>query len=347
LEGEDSTERRQLLDKVAALVQTVLAHRVGNIARALTPYGLDPLDPARHLPPTVAELAAMTSAAKLAYQACQYASLLDQLPALLTAAGSALDDASDDNGAVANAIRANAYQVVGSLMLKLGDTALAAIAADRSMTSAVASQNPLAIGSSARIVTHSLMSSGHDVRAVEIATSAAHRLDAAQPQQSPQSLSVYGALILRGAIAAARCEDRATASQLLDEADATAKRLGRDGNAEWTAFGPTNVLLHRVNVAVLLGDAGAAIDLASRINTTRITVAERRAALHVDIAHAYAQWGKLELSLRSLIEAELTADEDLQSRSSVHQLLADLAQRGSRRMSGEAIALATRIGIRI
>ena len=83
---------------------------------------------------------------------------------------------------------------------------------------------------------------------------------------------MYGSLLLRGAIAAAQHGNRATAHELLTEADDAARRLGADGNLRWTAFGPTNTKLHRVNIAVVLGDAGTAIDVARGINLDKITI---------------------------------------------------------------------------
>lgn len=60
-------------------------------------------------------------------------------------------------------------------------------------------------------------------------------------------------------MAAARAEDRATTRTFLTEADAAAGRLGRDANHLWTAFGPTNVAIHRVATAGELGDVRVAI----------------------------------------------------------------------------------------
>jgi hypothetical protein len=53
----------------------------------------------------------------------------------------------------------------------------------------------------------------------------------------------------------------------LAEAERTASRIGADRNDFDTEFGPTNVQLHRVAVAVDLGDAGEALDVAKGIDT--------------------------------------------------------------------------------
>jgi hypothetical protein len=59
----------------------------------------------------------------------------------------------------------------------------------------------------------------------------------------------------------------------------TIQRLGTDGNLYWTAFGPTNAKLHRVNIAVTLGDAGTAVAVARTIDLNAIDLTERRAVL--------------------------------------------------------------------
>jgi hypothetical protein len=100
--------------------------------------------------------------------------------------------------------------------------------------------------------------------------------------------------MLRTAVAAARSHNRQTALDLLQQAQYAAQRLGRDVNEGWTFFGPTNVLLHRVHVAISLGDARQAVDYAASVQLERVTSAERRACLFIDVAAAYTQWGKHE-----------------------------------------------------
>jgi Flavoprotein len=138
------------------------------------------------------------------------------------------------------------------------------LTADRSMRAAETSGDPVTVAASARIITHTLMSGGHLGTAITTASSHAARLDHDMPEPTPDSLSVYGALLLRGSVAAAQLGNRGTAHELLGEADDAGKRLGFDGNRRWTALGPANAKLHRVNIAVALGDAGTAIDVARK-----------------------------------------------------------------------------------
>jgi hypothetical protein len=80
-------------------------------------------------------------------------------------------------GSRALRLSAEAHHVAASILLKLGDQGLAWVAADRSMQAARASQDPLTAGSSARIITHALMSSGHLGAAMSTASNLAARLD--------------------------------------------------------------------------------------------------------------------------------------------------------------------------
>jgi tetratricopeptide (TPR) repeat protein len=244
-----------------------------------------------------------------------------------------------------HALAADAFQVTGSVLLKLGDATLAALAAERSMQAAIRSADPVALAASARVVTHSLICGGHASRAKELAAQAAQQLAAQVRQPGAEALSVYGALMLRGAIAAADLNDRDAAAQMLDEAADAAQRLGRDDNAHWTAFGPTNVRQHRVHVAVLLGDAGNALHLARQIDARRIRIAERKATLFIDMAAALNQWGKHERAYQTLRVAEQAAPEEVRASRTVHQLVGDLSVRAPHNVRRRVHEFAETIGV--
>jgi hypothetical protein len=280
--------------------------------------------------------------AKRNLQACRYALAMTQLTSVLRGlpiVGAALDG---DDAPHAWTICAHAYHTAAGLLLKLGHDALAHIAADRSMAFAKRSQDPLTVGSSARIVAHALLSSGHLREARTIATSAASRLDG--HDSTPQRLSVYGSLLLRGAIAAALAGDRTGALELLDEADSAAKLFGPDRNDRWTAFGPTNVLLHRVHVAVTCGDAGTALEHARAVDLDRLAVTERRACLYIDAARALVQWDRYAEACHMLTAAQRLAPEELMSRPSVRAIVGDIVRRAPRSAQPIARALAAGVG---
>jgi transcriptional regulator with XRE-family HTH domain len=275
-------------------------------------------------PPDLPELAAAVAKAKRDYQACQYADVASGLPALLTRAQSACAVLTGDARLRAHTLSAEAHHVAASILLKFGDQGLALLAADRSMQAARASEDALTVGSSARIITHAMMRSGHLAAATTTASRHAVRLNRDVPAQDRESLSVYGSLLLRGATAAAQRGDRRTAHELLAEATDASGRLGADSNLRWTAFGPVNVKLHHVNVAVTLGDAGTAIDIARSIDLNQVTVTERKASLLIDTARAFLQCGKHGNAYLTLRAAQELAPEEISRRPAVRQVVQEL-----------------------
>jgi hypothetical protein len=344
--GGQRVRRREFIGLTGASVAgTVVAREHGSgierLALALTGLGTASRD---ELTSDIAALAAAADAARRDYQACRYAQLAGTLPGLLGRLNTACEIMTGGARDHAHVLSADVHHVAASLMLKLGDQGLASLAADQSMRAAVTSGDPVAVGSSARIVTHALMSGGHLPAAVTTATSHATRLDCDLPGKTPDTLSVYGSLLLRGAVAAADRDDRATAHELLDEAQDAARRLGIDGNLRWTAFGPVNVTLHRVNIAVTLGDAGTAIDLARRVDSGAIAVTERKAALLIDTARAFRQRGRHESAYLALRAAYEAAPEEVTGRASVRNLAGDIAATAPPTLRRDAAAFAASIG---
>ena len=211
------------------------------------------------------------------------------------------------------------------------------------VSAALASQDPLTVGASARIVTHTLMNSGQLTAAISTARNHSLRLDRETTERTPEFLSVYGSVLLRGAIAAAQHDERDTAHEMLAEAGDAARRLGTDANLRGTAFGPVNAQLHQVNVAVTLGDAGTAVDLARRIDLAAITVTERKASLLIDVARAFFQWGRYEQAYASLRAAEQTAPEEVAARPAVCALARNLAALAPPAVRRDAEQFASRI----
>ena len=312
------------------------------LAPVLTSY--PPAAPA-DASPDLAALAESVKRARREYQACHYSGLLACLPDLLArlhAAGAALDG---DARLRVYAMSADAHHVAAALLLKLDDLGLAYLAADRSMRAARASEDPLVIGASARIITHTLMCGGHLAAATSTASSYAAQLDRSIPVHTSESLSVYGSLLLHGAIAAAEKDDRATADELLAEADNAGRRLGADRNLRGTGFGPTNARQHRVNIAVTLGDAGTAVHIARGIDLDTIRLTERKASLLIDTARAFLQWGKHERAYIALRAAEETAHEEVAGRPATRRLVRELATTAPPTVRRNAEQFASQIGV--
>jgi transcriptional regulator with XRE-family HTH domain len=309
--------------------------------------GYSPDDAADRLdtPPDLKALSTAVVSAKRDYQACRYSQVANGLTRLLTGVQTACTVVTGERQSQVHTLSAEAHHVAASILLKLGDHALAGLAADRSIQAARSSADPLTVGSSARILTHALAGSGHRAAAASTASSFAQRLDRDVPTHDGDSLSVYGSLLLRGAIAAAQRNDRHTAHELLSEAEDAGRRLGVDANLRWTAFGPTNVTLHRVNIAVALGDAGTAIDTARTVNLDRVAVTERKASLLIDTARAFLQYGKHKNAYLALRAANDLAPEEIAGRPAVRRLVRDLITSAPPSIQRQAQDFARRLGV--
>ncbi len=344
-EADGDVKRRTLLQQLAAATATPHAQAAPLVA-ALTAYPNRDVAAVPDGRTHMDTLSGRVAKVRAAYQGGCYATAFAQLPGLLKEL-QAVSPETEPLQRRWRTVTAEAYQVASGLLLKADEPTLASVAADRSMTAAHASGSPLYIGSSARAVVHTFLASGHPGRAAQLAVTAAEQLERTAGSPTIDSLSLYGALLLRGAIAAARDEDRQLAHDLLTEAGTVGRHVGHDGNAHWTAFGPTNVELHRVAAAVHLGDAGAAISIAATVDLTPIALAERKAAFVIDVAHAFTQWGKYDKALAAVRSAESYAPEEVRSRRSVHRLIGEIADRGPAGVQRDARAYGLTIGARL
>lgn len=361
--GFDPVKRRAFLQTSAAVVGAAAADPLRWLGRLPVPFDERPELVALRdalLRPEVAGTAAgeLEGAAAVAervrlawaaYQDARYSSAMAALPGLLADAQAVAQDAGaaagDERRSLALRALADAYRLVAASLRKLGDRNLTTIAADRAVRAAERSGDPLAVGQGARTLSIALFETGHHREAIELATGVAATLGA-EPglAATPDGLSVHGLLVLAGAEAAADRGDRAAAMELFRDAERSARRLGRDANHRFTAFGPTNVAVHRIHAAVLLGDPEAAVTGARNVDLHRLPVPERRAHHLLDVAVSHGQMGRRDQALTTLLEAERLAAEEVRydpaARSVVSQLL-----RRTRSGTAELEALAHRIGL--
>jgi transcriptional regulator with XRE-family HTH domain len=202
------------------------------------------------------------------------------------------------------------YQVAASTLTKLGEADLAWNASDRGIEAAQRSENPVVIGSLLRSVAHSLLSTGAYAEAIQLTRDAATFYETHLAKASETMLSVYGAHMLAGSMAAARNDDRATVRDFLDAAENASRRLGRDRNKLWTAFGPTNVAIHKVSTAMELGDVQIAIGLGPGLDTSAVPT-ERRVRHALEVSRALSSSNKRDEALATVLDAEQLAPEQV------------------------------------
>jgi transcriptional regulator with XRE-family HTH domain len=279
-----------------------------------------------------------------AYQASQYAQMLRRIPELLTQAQLAAREYSGDNQRIADTLLAFASQSAAMILAKLGQGDLAWFASQRGLAAAERCEDPAVIGSLLRSVVHSLLSDGRVSDARDMTRRAAAYLRSISDITEPCIVSVYGTLLLPGAIAASRSNDRSTAGEYLSEADDMARLVRKDANHLWTAFGPTNVRIHRVTSAMSLGDVQIALDLIPCIDTRGLP-AERRVRHALEVANAYHARNRIGDSLRELLMAERLAPEQVHEHVMSRQLVLRLHATATGRRDRRLAALARRMKI--
>lgn len=320
-----------------------LAYWIADLAKHLASYRHLLSNEAPRLTPS--SVATTAAAAHRTYQAGNYVSTAAMLPGLL-AATDAFDLHQETHSRLAHVVRCSVYTVAARLLRKVGEGHLAWLAADRAAHAALTVESVSAQGMAAYEVVCALLRTGQGDEAERIAVVSAERLTAKAASDAPDVVSLAGALWLIGGVIAARRTDRSEAHARLDRAQEMADLLGHDGNFSWTAFGPTNVLIHRGTIASELGDPHRVLEAAALVDVEALPVGlnGRRARIHLDLAWAQTQARNDMEAVLHLQQAERVAPESLRHNTIAREQLRELLRR-ARRPSPALTGLANRAGV--
>ncbi|NMO93516.1 helix-turn-helix domain-containing protein [Actinomycetospora sp. TBRC 11914] len=277
-----------------------------------------------------------------AYQASRFGFVTTRMPLLLTDALAAADFYDGPAGERAHAMLALAYQVSASTLTKLGECDLAWMAADRGLAAAQRSGSLPVMGSLLRSVVHSLLSTGRYDAAVQLTADGSDHLSGSLGGADTRLWSVYGSLFLAGAMASSRMDDRGMTRDFLEQAQRAAGYLGADANHMWTAFGPTNVAIHRVATAMELGDVQVAADLGPTVDTSGLPT-ERRVRHALETARALSVSGRRDQALVTVLDAERLAPEQVRHHFISRQLVLSWMKNPRGTVTTELGALAHRL----
>ncbi|CCH33908.1 hypothetical protein BN6_66710 [Saccharothrix espanaensis DSM 44229] len=278
-----------------------------------------------------------------AYQQSRFTIAASRVSTLLADVRLVSEECSESDQDEVFGVLALSYQAAASVLVKVGEADLAWVAAERGLTVAMRSGHLAVQGSLVRSVAFSLLSTGRLEPAMRLIDSGARLLEP-EIGKGSTTLSVYGMLFLAGAMAAARFGDSARTVDYLHEASSAADRLGRDANDLWTAFGPTNVAIHRVNTAAELGDIKTVLDSTLQLDSPVIPM-ERRVRYFLDIARAHSLVGHHEEALGTVIKAERMAPDHVRQHHLARKVVATLIQSSPRKSGVELEKLAQRVGI--
>jgi transcriptional regulator with XRE-family HTH domain len=294
------------------------------LRRALTPVTDEPGEPA-----PLDELRASVAQAWAAYWRGDYDLIATFLPAVI----------SDARRTGAADILAEASQIAASTLVHLGHPDLSLVAADRALGAAEDELLRAAItGTRSWVLLN-------QARPGDAAVIAVREADAMEPRRkaAPAAISMWGNLLVTGATAAARAGDDDEAQDLLRAAHGAAVRLGEDRNDYQTAFGVSQVIMQRVDVAVVAGDYARALDVAREMPKGNRLPLASRARHKIDLAHAHASLGRYRDAERILLEVEYAAGQWMRYQPFPRAVVGTLLS--TKRPSANLRGLAGRLGV--
>ncbi len=304
-------------------------------------------DPAE-APVTVAELQAAVDRVWEMTHNNQFAELSKALGSLLPRIERAARTAPADQRPQLWGQLSRTYQALSAAFVRQDEGDAAWIAADRSIRAAEESGQPLEVFAGVFRLAQAFVRLKHYDQADHSATTALHALEqhlqAGNP--TPEALSVTGSLHLVLALTNARSGDRSRARQELDRARKVARKLGEDRNDFNLEFGPTNVEIQTVSIAVDLGDAGEALDVGTRIDASGLS-AERQARLLLDLGRAYTQRRQLGEALGALLQAEELSPDLIHTHVTARATIRELLLVAGRSATPELRDLAERADARV
>ena len=228
----------------------------------------------------------------------------------------------------------------------MGEPFLAWAVADRARSAAEYAADPLLVAVSAWRLSYMITGRKHPQEALGLAMTAAAALERAMRISSPEQLSVYGALHLAAATAAAACYDRTTAEAALAKARGIADRTG-ETNHMGTAFGPVNVAIHAIAASLKLGDPRTATETGEALDLAALPVGlvGRRTQVDLDLARAYAMSRKDAAAVNLLLAAERLSPQLIRYDRATRDVLTELLRREHRPSTPELRPLAHRAGV--
>ncbi len=258
--------------------------------------------------PDLAELSRAVTYAWGARWAGRYGPLVAMVPRLLAEAAAATHDATAPEAGRAADLASQVHQITAEILLGLDASDLGYVAAREALRLAALVSDPLRAAAARDKLGRVLMRQGRFVDAERVCVATAEGM---QPggDASIAHLSVYGAVLLRGATAAARQGRTGAATDLLAEATAVAQRTGVDRTDYEVGFGPSIVVIQSVDCSVVTEDYVAAAAMARRMPPDSALPLVARARHLADVAHAQLRLGHDRVAESTLLAMEQAAPE--------------------------------------
>lgn len=338
-QGRKSSARITTLTAIAAALDVDLSGLLGKptrlesvpldggllaLRRALTPVAAGSGEPV-----PAQELRDAVDEAWSAYWRGDYDVLVGFLPSLINDVR--VSDAMD--------LLAEACQIAACVLVHLGHSDLSLLAVDKALAMV---EDPLLKLGLAGTSSWILLNQG---RAGDAAAFAVREADQAEPRRgsSAAKISMWGNLLVTAATAAARDGRDADAQELLRDAQGAAVRIGEERNDYQTHFGVSQVMMQRVDIAVVAGDYTRALDVAEEMPPDARLPLAALARHRTDVAHAQARLGRHRDAAASLLGVERMAPRWIRYQVFPRAVVGDLLR--ARRPSSVVRGLARRLGV--
>jgi transcriptional regulator with XRE-family HTH domain len=306
------------------------------IRRALLSWDL-PEEDVR--PRSFDELRADVSRVSALGRAARYAQLGEALPALLEELTAAAHAADERYAPQLHGLLSEAYTGVTALAYVLGQFDLRSLAMDRVERSARESQDRLRLARTQWQRSTLFLAGAAYGKGSRLLERVRHDIGTDLARMDQATLSVYGAAHLRSAIFAARVPNAAAAWDHIAEAREAARLLGSDANHYGLEFGPSNVAIHEVAVAVEMYDGTEAVRRASTMRLPATVAPVRLGHYYIDLARGFLYHGDRAKSLEALAAARRVSPQQTRNHPMVREtvrMLVELERRRPRSLSGFA-----------
>jgi len=297
-------------------------------------------------PPQLAAVSKQVDYLNTAFLASNFSSIGRHLPRLIVEAQRAVELAGADLVA-ATRLLVQTYRVASSTLLKLDANDTAWLAADRAIIAAQRAQDTYCLARSTRSVARAMMSLGQTAEALDALLAMIGRMEPQVPTSTDSEAAMYGMLLLAAEIAAAKLGDGLTADTMHTEAARIAQARFSGSHDSATAFGQTNVSLHRVAAYVRLGHCHDALTFADGIDQQAIGTLprERRSVFLLDLATAHHQVGHYDQAMNALLHADRVASEEVRCRPTSQALISNLINQPGHTPSAQLRTLARQAGV--
>lgn len=291
------------------------------VQRAIATYDLPEDGPVRSL----AELAAAVDATVEDRVQSQYTRLGGSVPALLEELFRAVDQAQGRERERAARLLALAIRSADAMAYKYGYGDLSARLVELMRWAASLAADPALDLTTAYVRMETFFAADQLGPGLRSLRAAADRAPA--PTTEPLAAAA-AALHMRAAVAAGRMRRADEARDHLREARLLTSRI-REGLYDGTAVGPDSLEIHRLSVAVEIGEARdlqEAVAAAARWAPPRDLPAERRSHYYIDLGRAQVQLGRPHHAAESLLVARQIAPQHVREHGQVRAELATMVR---------------------